>query len=64
MLERKSPIQKGETVSDFTLKDQNGQEFKLSEEYLAEIGGNLKSRIVSGEVVLWLNLRRFLRQVG
>ena len=31
MSERKSHIQKGETASNFTLKDQNGQEFKLSD---------------------------------
>lgn len=31
MQERKSPIQKGETVADFVLKDQNGKAFKLSE---------------------------------
>ena len=31
MSERKSHIQKGEMASDFTLKDQNGQEFKLSD---------------------------------
>ncbi len=30
MPERKSPIQRGEKAPDFTLKDQNGDEFKLS----------------------------------
>ncbi|GAI10060.1 unnamed protein product [marine sediment metagenome] len=30
MSERKSPIQKGEKAPDSTLKDQNGDEFKLS----------------------------------
>ena len=30
MPKRKSPIQKGETAPDFTLKDQNGDEFRLS----------------------------------
>ena len=31
MTERKGPLPKGETAPDFTLKDQNGDEFKLSE---------------------------------
>ncbi len=31
MKERNSPIQKGETAPDFTLRDHNGEEFKLSD---------------------------------
>ena len=31
MKERNSPIQKGESADDFTLKDQDGKEFKLSD---------------------------------
>jgi peroxiredoxin len=31
MVERNSPIQKGESAPDFTLKDQSGKDFKLSE---------------------------------
>jgi peroxiredoxin len=31
MTERKSPLTQGEIAPDFTLKDQNGDEFKLSE---------------------------------
>jgi peroxiredoxin len=31
MAERKSPIQKGETAEDFTLKDHNEKDFKLSD---------------------------------
>ncbi|OGO20981.1 MAG: thioredoxin peroxidase [Chloroflexi bacterium RBG_16_50_9] len=30
MAERKGPLSKGQIAPDFTLKDQNGQEFKLS----------------------------------
>jgi len=32
MADRKKPITKGETAPDFTLRDQDGQEFKLSEQ--------------------------------
>lgn len=32
MAERKSPIQKGEVAPDFILKDQNGNDFRLSEQ--------------------------------
>jgi len=31
MAERKSPLQKGEMAPDFTLKDQNGKDFKLED---------------------------------
>ena len=30
-MDKQTPLQKGEQAPDFTLKDQNGQEFKLSE---------------------------------
>lgn len=32
MAERKNPIQKGEVAPDFILKDQNGNDFRLSEQ--------------------------------
>lgn len=49
MPERKSPIQKGETAPDFTLKAQNGEEFKLS-------GAKGKRVLLSFHPLAWTGL--------
>jgi len=49
MKERNSPIQKGETAPDFTLRDHNGEEFKLS-------GSRGKKVLLSFHPLAWTDI--------